>query len=364
MKRRAILRSLPAAVAVPALASADRSLAGGAPPSPPVAAKPVRMVRRVPARADRRQDAGVLQAPWRRPHQRRARRGRGRRRPVAARCAAAPQGALRQGRHRARHDPVPVHVVLARRSREASRHHARPGARAREGARGGGDDHPPVRRHRHSGHQVQPLGARRAADAGRDRPRRDEAEHVAPRRGQGSAGADPRRHDAGGGRLGAHHALPHAHRADRHRAQDSARLPSARSRRPRGGAPWRRPRPRHRRGPEAVRRHRAEPVSRPQPVPRHGRRDAAGSAARDPRRDPLVRDAREDLQHPFPQHPRPPRSFEEVFPDEGDMDMAAVLRTLHAVDYPYMVMPDHMPTHADDPAATRRSPTDTATSRR
>ena len=31
------------------------------------------------------------------------------------------------------------------------------------------------------------------------------------------------------------------------------------------------------------------------------------------------------------------------------MDMAAVLRTLHAVDYPYMVMPDHMPTHADDP---------------
>ena len=41
--------------------------------------------------------------------------------------------------------------------------------------------------------------------------------------------------------------------------------------------------------------------------------------------------------------------FEEVFPDEGDMDMAAVLRTLHAVDYQYMVMPDHMPTHPDDP---------------
>jgi mannonate dehydratase len=41
--------------------------------------------------------------------------------------------------------------------------------------------------------------------------------------------------------------------------------------------------------------------------------------------------------------------FQEVFPDEGDMDMAAVLRTLHSVDYPYMVMPDHMPTHPDDP---------------
>ena len=41
--------------------------------------------------------------------------------------------------------------------------------------------------------------------------------------------------------------------------------------------------------------------------------------------------------------------FEEVFPDEGDMDMPAVLRTLHAVGYQYMVMPDHMPSHPDDP---------------
>jgi mannonate dehydratase len=42
-------------------------------------------------------------------------------------------------------------------------------------------------------------------------------------------------------------------------------------------------------------------------------------------------------------------TFQETFPDEGDMDMAAVLRTLHAVGYQYMVMPDHMPTHPDDP---------------
>ena len=42
-------------------------------------------------------------------------------------------------------------------------------------------------------------------------------------------------------------------------------------------------------------------------------------------------------------------AFQETYPDEGDMDMAAVLRTLHAVDYPYMVMPDHMPRHPDDP---------------
>jgi mannonate dehydratase len=41
--------------------------------------------------------------------------------------------------------------------------------------------------------------------------------------------------------------------------------------------------------------------------------------------------------------------FVEVFPDEGDLDMPQVLRTLQAVDYPYMVMPDHMPQHDDDP---------------
>jgi mannonate dehydratase len=41
--------------------------------------------------------------------------------------------------------------------------------------------------------------------------------------------------------------------------------------------------------------------------------------------------------------------FYETFPDEGDVDMAAVMRTLRDVAYPYMVMPDHMPQHTDDP---------------
>ena len=41
--------------------------------------------------------------------------------------------------------------------------------------------------------------------------------------------------------------------------------------------------------------------------------------------------------------------FQEVFPDEGDMDMVQVARTLQEVDYPYMVMPDHLPRHPDDP---------------
>jgi mannonate dehydratase len=44
-------------------------------------------------------------------------------------------------------------------------------------------------------------------------------------------------------------------------------------------------------------------------------------------------------------------AFQEVYPDEGDLDMIRVLRTLKEVGYSYMVMPDHMPTHVDDPGS-------------
>ena len=35
--------------------------------------------------------------------------------------------------------------------------------------------------------------------------------------------------------------------------------------------------------------------------------------------------------------------FVEVFPDEGDVDMLRALRTYKEVDYPHMIMPDHVP---------------------
>ena len=41
--------------------------------------------------------------------------------------------------------------------------------------------------------------------------------------------------------------------------------------------------------------------------------------------------------------------FVEVYPDEGDLNMVEVAMTLAEVDYPYMLMPDHMPRHEDDP---------------
>lgn len=42
--------------------------------------------------------------------------------------------------------------------------------------------------------------------------------------------------------------------------------------------------------------------------------------------------------------------FQEVYPDNGDMDFVEVLRALRDVGYAAMVMPDHVPAH-EDPAA-------------
>ncbi len=41
--------------------------------------------------------------------------------------------------------------------------------------------------------------------------------------------------------------------------------------------------------------------------------------------------------------------FREVYLDNGDIDMLQVMRTLVEVGYQYMVMPDHVPRHGDDP---------------
>ena len=42
-------------------------------------------------------------------------------------------------------------------------------------------------------------------------------------------------------------------------------------------------------------------------------------------------------------------SFQEVYPDNGDMDFYRVVKVLGETGYPYMVCPDHMPQHPDDP---------------
>jgi len=42
-------------------------------------------------------------------------------------------------------------------------------------------------------------------------------------------------------------------------------------------------------------------------------------------------------------------NFQEVYPDEGDIDMFKVVKALKEVGYSGMVMPDHVPTHPDDP---------------
>ena len=42
-------------------------------------------------------------------------------------------------------------------------------------------------------------------------------------------------------------------------------------------------------------------------------------------------------------------NFQEVYPDNGDMDFVDVMRSLRDVQYKYMIMPDHIPKHHDDP---------------
>ncbi len=43
--------------------------------------------------------------------------------------------------------------------------------------------------------------------------------------------------------------------------------------------------------------------------------------------------------------------FQEVYPDEGDLDMIEVARTLRDVGYSGMLMPDHVPSHPRDPGS-------------
>ena len=41
--------------------------------------------------------------------------------------------------------------------------------------------------------------------------------------------------------------------------------------------------------------------------------------------------------------------FEEVYPDEGDMDFFQVMRILRDTPFAGSICPDHMPRHPDDP---------------
>jgi mannonate dehydratase len=41
--------------------------------------------------------------------------------------------------------------------------------------------------------------------------------------------------------------------------------------------------------------------------------------------------------------------FMEVYPDEGDIDFVKAMMVYKEVEYPYLMMPDHVPQHLDDP---------------
>ena len=48
-------------------------------------------------------------------------------------------------------------------------------------------------------------------------------------------------------------------------------------------------------------------------------------------------------------------NFQEVWPDEGDVNMFRVAQTLDEAGYPYMLMPDHAPNHPDDKSQVQGS---------
>lgn len=87
--------------------------------------------------------------------------------------------------------------------------------------------------------------------------------------------------------------------------------------------------------------------------PSHGFNLCLGSIAeglRDPRAEiiPIIRWVGERKQI-FNIHYRNIKgglnNFQEVYPDNGDMDFVQVMRTLKEVDFAGMVMPDHVPSH-------------------
>jgi mannonate dehydratase len=45
--------------------------------------------------------------------------------------------------------------------------------------------------------------------------------------------------------------------------------------------------------------------------------------------------------------------FQEVYPDEGDVDFVKAMMVYKEIGYPYMMMPDHVPNHPDDPGGSQ-----------
>jgi mannonate dehydratase len=45
--------------------------------------------------------------------------------------------------------------------------------------------------------------------------------------------------------------------------------------------------------------------------------------------------------------------FQEVYPDEGDIDFVKAMMVYKEIEYPYMMMPDHVPSHKDDPGGNQ-----------
>ena len=107
---------------------------------------------------------------------------------------------------------------------------------------------------------------------------------------------------------------------------------------------------------EEVRHDARESLSRAELLPGHGLRDAARIPGRDLRRDPLVRLAARRSSTCISAISAGGRDdFVRGVPGRGRCGFRQGHQVYKEVGYPYMLMPDHVPLAADDPARCNRS---------
>ena len=112
------------------------------------------------------------------------------------------------------------------------------------------------------------------------------------------------------------------------------------------------PRAGHRRRAEEVRLDPGKPLPRAELLRRHRRRDAAGSAQGDSATSfAISASARRSSTSTSATFAAIATTFARRIPTTATSTCSQVARTLHEVGYPYMLMPDHVPHHADDPDA-------------
>ncbi len=151
--------------------------------------------------------------------------------------------------------------------------------------------------------------------------------------------------------LGAHHLFSRPRDSGGERIQSAHGLPSAGPRRSAGRIPRREPRAGHHRRAQEIHHYSGESLSWAEFLPGNGL-----GGPRNPSTEifDVIRyfGTRKKIFNVHFRNIRGHRNdFEEVFPDEGDVDFVKAIRVYKEIGYPYMLMPDHVPIAENDPGS-------------